>query len=64
MPYYKITKEQLQNFYVAYINGRRIRPNYLDTNHSFPPIDRTRNILETLLLNFNFETYYLVYIAG
>ena len=64
MSYYKITKEQLQACYAAFLNGRRLRPILPDTNQSFPPIDRTRKILETLLLNFNFETHYLIYIAG
>lgn len=64
MPYYKITKEQLQACYAEFMNGRRHSPNLPDTNQTFPPIDRTRNILETLLLNFSFDTQYLVYIAG
>jgi len=64
MSYYEFTKEQLEACYAEYIQNWRILPNSLDTNSPFPPIDRTRNILETLLLNFNFETHYLVYIAG
>lgn len=64
LPYYKITKEQLQDCYTAFLNGRQLRPDLANINQSSPPIDRTRNILETLLLNFNFETHYLVYVAG
>jgi hypothetical protein len=75
---YEVSKEQLQELYNACVNvllNRKISHKVLPTRpgpffgstsydqYYYWKIERTKTIIENLLINFNFETHYMLYCA-